>query len=426
MKKIILSLFLAVSLATPSLAATWSAVDRVPTVGKQVLTKNSLPSTTKFVVTETEVTNSTSNSNNELYIPKIDLGYAGNDNEVAAVIAQQIGVIINANASKKKFVSNVTSALAGNFADTSLENTALIANELSLKSMSEKDKMNADITGVDLIIDDTPEAVVISSFDPLRREIARLTLETLIKDGRIHPTRIEEIYDKTSKDLKQKMMEYGNDALFELGITKMDTELVELVGKLHFRTSYGQNALTHSIEVAELAGVLAGEFDEDVNLAKRAGLLHDIGKAIDHDLEGSHVELGSQIAKKYHENEVVINAIESHHGDTEATSIISSIVAIADSLSASRPGARNDSLENYIQRLSQLEAVGNEIDGVEKSFAVQAGRELRVIVKPEEVDDLKAHTIAREIKEKVETTLKYPGTIKITVVRETRAQEEAK
>ena len=282
------------------------------------------------------------------------------------------------------------------------------------------------ITGVDLIIDDTPEAVVISSFDPLRREIARLTLETLIKDGRIHPTRIEEIYDKTSKDLKQKMMEYGNDALFELGITKMDTELVELVGKLHFRTSYGQNALTHSIEVAELAGVLAGEFDEDVNLAKRAGLLHDIGKSIDHDLEGSHVELGSQIAKKYHENEVVINAIESHHGDTEATSIISSIVAIADSLSASRPGARNDSLENYIQRLSQLEAVGNEIEGVEKSFAVQAGRELRVIVKPEEVDDLKAHTIAREIKEKVETTLKYPGTIKITVVRETRAQEEAK
>lgn len=282
------------------------------------------------------------------------------------------------------------------------------------------------ITGVDLIIDDTPEAVVISSFDPLRREIARLTLETLIKNGRIHPTRIEEIYDKTSKDLKQKMMEYGNDALFELGITKMDTELVELVGKLHFRTSYGQNALTHSIEVAELAGALAGEFDEDVNLAKRAGLLHDIGKAIDHDLEGSHVELGSQIAKKYHENEVVINAIESHHGDTEATSIISSIVAIADSLSASRPGARNDSLENYIQRLSQLEAVGNEIEGVEKSFAVQAGRELRVIVKPEEVDDLKAHTIAREIKEKVETTLKYPGTIKITVVRETRAQEEAK
>lgn len=282
------------------------------------------------------------------------------------------------------------------------------------------------ITGVDLIIDDTPEAVILSSFDPLRREIARVTLETLIKDGRIHPTRIEEIYDKTSKDMKEKIMEYGNDALFELGITKMDSKLIELVGKLHFRTSYGQNALTHSIEVAELSGVLAGEFNEDVNLAKRAGLLHDIGKSIDHDLEGSHVELGAEIAKKYHENDVVINAIESHHGDKEATSVISNIVAIADSLSASRPGARNDSLENYIQRLSQLEAVGNEIEGVEKTYAVQAGRELRVIVKPEEVDDLQAHSIARDIKTKIEETMKYPGTIKITVVRETRAQEEAK
>ena len=282
------------------------------------------------------------------------------------------------------------------------------------------------ITGVDLIIDDTPEAVVLSSFDPLRREIARVTLETLIKDGRIHPTRIEELYDKTSKDFKQKIMEYGNEALFELGLAKMDTELIELVGKLHFRTSFGQNALAHSIEVAQLSGVLAGEFNEDVNLAKRAGLLHDIGKAIDHDVEGSHVDLGSEIAKKYNENEVVINAIESHHGDKPAESIIASIVAIADSLSASRPGARNDSLENYIKRLSQLEEVGQNIEGVDKAFAVQAGRELRVIVKPEEVDDLKAHTIAREIKEKVEETMKYPGTIKITVVRETRAQEEAK
>ena len=282
------------------------------------------------------------------------------------------------------------------------------------------------ITGVDLIIDDTPEAVVISSFDPLRREIARLTLETLIKDGRIHPTRIEEIYDKTSKELKQKMMEYGNDALFELGITKMDTELVELVGKLHFRTSYGQNALTHSIEVAELAGVLAGEFDEDVNLAKRAGLLHDIGKAIDHDLEGSHVELGSQIAKKYHENEVVINAIESHHGDTEATSIISSIVAIADSLSASRPGARNDSLENYIQRLEKLEEMAKSFDGVDRVYAIQAGREIRIVVKPDKVDDLASHKIARDIKTKIEEELTYPGHIKVTVIREIRASEIAK
>ena len=282
------------------------------------------------------------------------------------------------------------------------------------------------ITGVDLIIDDTPEAVVLSSFDPLRREIARVTLETLIKDGRIHPTRIEELYDKVSKDMKTKIMEYGNNALFELGITRVDPELVEIIGKLHFRTSYGQNALTHSIEVAELSGIIAGELGENVLLAKRAGLLHDIGKAIDHEVEGSHVEIGSTLAKKYKEHDVVINAIESHHGDTDATNIISVIVSIADALSASRPGARNDSLENYIKRLEQLESIGNGISGVEKSFAVQAGRELRVIVKPEEIDDLTSYKIARDIKTQIEETMQYPGTIKVTVIRETRAQEEAK
>lgn len=282
------------------------------------------------------------------------------------------------------------------------------------------------ITGVDLIIDDTPEAVVLSSFDPLRREIARVTLETLIKDGRIHPTRIEELYDKVCQDMKQQIIEYGQDATFELGLTKFDPELIEIIGKLHFRTSYGQNALQHSLEVAHLSGLLAGELGENTALAKRAGLLHDIGKAIDHEVEGSHVDIGVDIAKKYHEDSIVINAIASHHGDTPATSVIASIVAIADALSASRPGARNDSLENYIKRLSQLEEVGNHIPGVEKSYAVQAGRELRVIVKPEEVDDLEAHKIAREVKEQIEANMKYPGTIKITVVRETRAQEEAK
>ena len=282
------------------------------------------------------------------------------------------------------------------------------------------------ITGVDLIIDDTPEAVVLSSFDPLRREIARVTLESLIKDGRIHPTRIEELYDKVCKDMKQKIIEYGQEATFELGLTKFDPALLETIGKLHFRTSYGQNALQHSIEVAQLSGLLAGELGENVALAKRAGLLHDIGKAIDHEIEGSHVDIGVDLAKKYHEDEVVLNSIASHHGDTQANSVIATIVAIADALSASRPGARNDSLENYIKRLSQLEEVGNEIKGVDKTYAVQAGRELRVVVKPEEVDDLEAHKIAREVKEKIEATMKYPGTIKITVVRETRAQEEAK
>ncbi len=282
------------------------------------------------------------------------------------------------------------------------------------------------VTGVDLIIDDTPEAIVLSSFDPLRREIARVTIEGLIKDGRIHPTRIEELYDKSLKEITSQIREYGESALFELGITKVDPELVELIGKLHFRTSYGQNALTHSIEVAHLSGLLASELGENVVIAKRAGLLHDIGKAIDHEVEGSHVTLGSDLAHKYGENEIVINAIESHHGDTEATNVISVIVAIADTLSASRPGARNDSLENYIQRLQDLENIANSMEGVDKTYAVQAGREIRVIVKPEEVDDLGSYKVARDIKTKIENELQYPGTIKVTVIRETRATEEAK
>ena len=282
------------------------------------------------------------------------------------------------------------------------------------------------ITGVDLIIDDTPETIVLSSFDPLRREIARVTLETLIKDGRIHPARIEEIYDKVSKDMNAKIMEYGENALFELGIAKMEPELIELIGRLNFRTSFGQNALRHSIEVASLSGVMASELGENVNLAKRAGLLHDIGKSVDHEIEGSHVEIGSSLAKKYKESDVVINAIESHHGDTEATSVISAIVAIADSLSASRPGARNDSLENYVQRLQELEGIADKIPGVDKSYAMQAGRELRVVVKPDEIDDKKAHKVARDIKTNIENELQYPGTIKVIVIRDTRAVEEAK
>lgn len=282
------------------------------------------------------------------------------------------------------------------------------------------------VTGVDLIIDDTPEAIVISSFDPLRREIAKNTIETLIKDGRIHPGRIEEIYDKTCKDINNKITEIGNKAINDLGIAKMDPELINIIGKLQFRTSYGQNALKHSIEVANLCGLMASELGENVPLAKRAGLLHDIGKAIDFEIEGSHVEIGEQIAKKFHENEVVIDAIASHHGDREAKSVIAVLVSVADTLSAARPGARNDSLENYIKRLEQLENIGTSFDGVEKAYAMQAGREIRVIVKPDEIDDVNSYKIARDMKEKIESEMQYPGTIKITVIRETRAQEEAK
>ena len=282
------------------------------------------------------------------------------------------------------------------------------------------------VTGVDLIIDDTPEVIVLSSFDPLRREIAKTTLETLIKDGRIHPARIEELYDKVCEDYKKNIREKGEEALFELGISKVDPEIVELVGKLAFRTSYGQDALAHSKEVAHLAGLMASELGENVSLAKRAGLLHDIGKAIDFEVEGSHVEIGADIAKKHGEDKVVINAIESHHGDKKAEYIISELVAIADALSAARPGARNDSLENYVKRLEELETIGNSIEGVEKTFAMQAGRELRVMVRPDQIDDLSSYKVAREIKDKIEETMQYPGTIKVVVIRETRAEEVAK
>ena len=282
------------------------------------------------------------------------------------------------------------------------------------------------VTGVDLIIDDTPEAIVISSFDPLRREIAKITIETLIRDGRIHPSRIEEVYDKVSRDINTKITEIGNQTIYDLGISKMDPELVNLIGKLNYRTSYGQNALQHSKEVANLTGLMAAELGENVTLAKRAGLLHDIGKSIDFEVEGSHVEIGADLARKYHEDEVVINAIESHHGDKEANSVISVLVEIADTLSAARPGARNDTMENYMKRLSQLEEIGNSFPGVEKTFAVQAGREIRVMVKPDEVDEAKSYKMARDIKDRIEAEMQYPGTIKINVIRETRAIEEAK
>ncbi len=282
------------------------------------------------------------------------------------------------------------------------------------------------LTGVDLIIDDTPEAITISTFDPVRREVARMTLEKLISDGRIHPSRVEEMVEKSKKEVETIIKKEGEQATFETGVHGVNHDLIKLLGRLKFRTSYGQNVLKHSIEVALISGMIAAELGVDVTLAKRAGLLHDIGKALTHEVDGSHVEIGVSVAKKYKENAEVVHAIEAHHGDVEPHSVIAVIVQAADAISAARPGARRENLETYIKRLQKLEEIANSFNGVERSFAIQAGREIRIMVKPEEINDENMIFIARDISKKIESELEYPGQIKINLIRETRAVEYAK
>ena len=350
----------------------------------------------------------------------------------AAIMVKEIEQQAKENADKnaKNIVAmSIQKVAADHVAETTVSVVALPSDEMKGRIIGREGRNIRAIetmTGVDLIIDDTPEAVILSSFDPVRREVARVALEKLIVDGRIHPARIEETVEKARAEVEAQIKQEGEAATFETGVHGLHPELVKLLGKLKFRTSYGQNVLKHSIEVSHLAGVMAGELGVDVATAKRAGLLHDIGKAVDHEVEGSHVTIGSDIAKKYRENKEIIHAIAAHHGDVDAETLIAQLVQAADAISAARPGARRENLETYIKRLEKLEEIANSFNGVDKSYAVQAGREIRIMIKPELVDDAGMVLVGKEIAKRIETELEYPGQIKVSLIRETRAVDYAK